>query len=78
MVELISALQNPEALITLAVLVLAVGLFVSGSLAPELTGLLSLGLLVATGVLTPPEALAGFGSPATLDDFFSGPPGNRS
>ena len=66
MVELISALQNPEALITLAVLVLAVGLFVSGSLAPELTGLLSLGLLVATGVLTPPEALAGFGSPALI------------
>ena len=66
MVELISALQDPEALITLAVLVLAVGLFVSGALAPELTGLLSLGLLIATGVLTPPEALAGFGSPALI------------
>ena len=66
MVELISALQAPEALITLAVLVLAVGLFVSGALAPELTGLLSLGLLIATGVLTPPEALAGFGSPALI------------
>ena len=66
MVELISALQAPEALISLAVLVLAVGLFVSGALAPELTGLLSLGLLIATGVLTPPEALAGFGSPALI------------
>ena len=66
MVELISALQAPEALITLAVLMLAVGLFVSGALAPELTGLLSLGLLIATGVLTPPEALAGFGSPALI------------
>ena len=66
MVELISALQDPEALITLALLVLAVGLFVSGALAPELTGLLSLGLLIATGVLTPPEALAGFGSPALI------------
>ena len=66
MIELISALQDPEALITLAVLVLAVGLFVSGALAPELTGLLSLGLLIATGVLTPPEALAGFGSPALI------------
>ena len=66
MVELISALQDPEALITLAVLMLAVGLFVSGALAPELTGLLSLGLLIATGVLTPPEALAGFGSPALI------------
>ena len=66
MVELISALQDPEALITLAVLVLAIGLFISGALAPELTGLLSLGLLLATGVLTPPEALAGFGSPALI------------
>ena len=66
MAELISALQHPQALITLAVLVLAVVLFISGALAPELTGLLSLGLLVATGVLTPPEALAGFGSPALI------------
>ena len=66
MVELISALQNPQALITLAVLALAIVLFITGALAPELTGLLSLGLLVASGVLTPPEALAGFGSPALI------------
>ena len=66
MAELIGALHDPEALITLAVLLLAVGLFISGALAPELTGLLSLGLLIATGVLTPPEALAGFGSPALI------------
>ena len=66
MAELISALQNPQAVITLAVLALAIVLFITGALAPELTGLLSLGLLVATGVLTPPEALAGFGSPALI------------
>ena len=66
MADLIGALNDPEALITLAVLILAVMLFISGALAPELTGLLSLGLLIVTGVLTPPEALAGFGSPALI------------
>ena len=66
MADLIGALNDPEALITLAVLMLAVMLFISGALAPELTGLLSLGLLIVTGVLTPPEALAGFGSPALI------------
>ena len=66
MADLIGALNDPEALITLAVLILAVMLFISGALAPELTALLSLGLLIVTGVLTPPEALAGFGSPALI------------
>ena len=47
--ELISAIQNPHALITLAVLSLAIVLFITGWLAPELTGLLSLGLLISTG-----------------------------
>ena len=51
MAELSSAIQDPHALITLAVLILAVVLFISGALAPELTGLLSVGLLMATGVL---------------------------
>ena len=66
MAELSSALQNPQALITLAVLGLAVVLFITGVIAPELTGLLSLSLLIATGVLNPQEALAGFGSPALI------------
>jgi len=66
MAELSAALQNPQALITLAVLVLAVVLFVTGGLAPELTGLLSVALLVSTGVLTPEQGLAGFGSPALI------------
>ena len=66
MAELISTIQDPQALVSLAVLALAVGLFISGALAPELTGLLSVGLLMATGVLGPEEALAGFGSPALI------------
>ncbi|MGC6483706.1 MAG: SLC13 family permease [Synechococcus sp.] len=66
MVELTAALQDPQAQITLAVLALAVVLFVTGALAPELTGLLSVGLLMATGVLTPEQGLAGFGSPALI------------
>ena len=53
MAELISTIQDPQALISLAVLILAVVLFVSNALAPELTGLLSVSLLMATGVLRP-------------------------
>ena len=66
MAELSAALQHPQALITLAVLVLAVVLFITGALAPELTGLLSVALLVSSGVLTPEQGLAGFGSPALI------------
>ena len=66
MVELTAALQNSQAQITLAVLGLAVVLFVTGALAPELTGLLSVALLMSTGVLTPEQGLAGFGSPALI------------
>ena len=66
MAELSSALNNPQALITLGVLALAVVMFITGLIAPELTGLLSLSLLIATGVLNPQEALAGFGSPCLL------------
>ena len=66
MYELGAVLQNPQALITLAVLVMAVVLFISGALAPELTGLLSVAMLMATGVLSPQKALAGFGSPALI------------
>ncbi len=64
--ELTAALQNHEAVITLIILVIAVMLFISGVLAPELTGLLSVGLLIGSGVLTPQKALAGFGSPALI------------
>ncbi len=66
MPELSQAVLQPHALITLAVLVGAVVLFVGGWLAPEVTGLLTAGLLIATGVLSPGEALSGFGSPAVI------------
>ncbi|KGG13298.1 MULTISPECIES: SLC13 family permease [Prochlorococcus] len=66
MYELRAVLENPQALITLGVLLLAIVLFISGYLAPELTGLLSVALLMATGVLSPQKALSGFGSPALI------------
>ncbi len=66
MYELSVALQNPKAVITLVVLFLAVGLFISSALAPELVGILSVSLLIASGVLSPQKALAGFGSPALI------------
>jgi di/tricarboxylate transporter len=52
--------------ITLAVLAGSVALFISGWLAPEITGLLAAALLIVTGVLKPGEALEGFGSPALI------------
>ena len=70
MVELGVALQNGDALITLAVLLLAVVLFISGAMAPELVGLLSVALLMIGGVLTPLEALSGcllYTSPSPRD-----------
>ena len=66
MSDLLAALLQPGALVTLVVLLGSVVLFVSGWLAPELTGLLAAGTLVATGVLQPSEAVAGFGSPALI------------
>ncbi|MCT0223600.1 SLC13 family permease, partial [Synechococcus sp. CS-1328] len=59
--DLLQAALQPQALITLLVLALAIVLFISGWLAPEVTGLLVAGLLMATGVLKPAEALEGFG-----------------
>lgn len=66
MTELLQASLQPGALITLAVLALSIVLFVWGVIAPEVTGLLAVGLLMATGVLKPGEALEGFGSPALI------------
>ncbi len=64
--ELSAVFDNPHAVVTLAVLLLAVVLFIAGALAPELIGLLSVALLMATGVLPPQKALLGFGSPALI------------
>ncbi|MCP9858577.1 MULTISPECIES: SLC13 family permease [unclassified Cyanobium] len=57
---------TPDGLITLAVFVGAMVLFVSGWLAPEVTGLLAAALLVSFQVLKPDEAVQGFGSPALI------------
>jgi di/tricarboxylate transporter len=57
---------TPEGLITLAVFVGAMVLFVTGWLAPEVTGLLAAALLVTFKVLKPDEAVQGFGSPALI------------
>jgi di/tricarboxylate transporter len=53
-------------LITLAVLAGAISCFIGGWLAPELVALLAASALIATRVLSPADALAGFGSPALL------------
>jgi di/tricarboxylate transporter len=53
-------------LITLLVFAGAIALFISGALAPEVVGLLAAALLVAFRVLTPEEAVQGFGSPALI------------
>ena len=60
------AVLQPGALVTLLVLAGSIVLFIGGWLAPELTGLLAVGLLVAAGVLDSAEAVAGFGSPALI------------
>ncbi|AFY27536.1 SLC13 family permease [Cyanobium gracile] len=57
---------TPAGLITLAVFVGAMVLFVTGWLAPEVTGLLAAALLVSFQVLKPDEAVQGFGSPALV------------
>lgn len=66
MTDLLQASLQPGALITLVVLALSIVLFVWGVIPPEVTGLLAAGLLMATGVLKPGEALEGFGSPALI------------
>ena len=66
MSDLLTAILQPGALITLAVLVGAIVLFITGWVAPELTGLLAAGLLMATGVLKASEGVGGFGSPAVI------------
>jgi di/tricarboxylate transporter len=64
--DLVSAMLQPGALITLLVLAGSIVLFIGGWIVPELTGLLAAALLIVTGVLKPAEALEGFGSPALI------------
>ena len=62
----LSAAQQPAGIITLLVFAVSILLFVTGWLAPEVTGLLAAALLVAFRVLKPDEAVQGFGSPALI------------
>ena len=55
-----------ESIITLLILLLAVVLFSTAALPPEMVGLLCMALLMVSGVLSPAEALAGFASPAVV------------
>jgi di/tricarboxylate transporter len=66
MSSFLEAASNPAAAITLAIFALAIVLFVTGWLAPEVTGLLAMALLVVFKVLKPDEAVQGFGSPALI------------
>ena len=59
-------INNFDASITVFVLILSIVLFIRNTIAPELTGLLCVGIFIATGVLTPQKALSGFGSPALI------------
>jgi len=58
--------NNLDALITVLVLLLSLILFIRNTIAPELTGLLCVGIFIVTGVLTPEKALSGFGSPSLI------------
>ena len=62
----LAAASTPHGLITLLVFATSLVLFISGWLAPELTGLLAVALLVSFGVLDPQQAVKGFGSPALI------------
>jgi len=58
--------NNFDAFITVVVLIMSIILFIRNTIAPELTGLLCVGIFISTGVLSPETALAGFGSPSLI------------
>ncbi len=58
--------MNIPLILTLSILALAVGLFLSGRVRADVVALLVAALLGVTGVLTAEEALSGFGSPAAI------------
>jgi di/tricarboxylate transporter len=64
--DLVTGVLQPGALITLLTLLGSAVIFIGGWLAPEVTGLLAMALLIVGGVLKPGEAVEGFGSPALI------------
>src|SRR3546814_8349254 len=55
-----------DAILTLAVIVVAVGLFVSEKLPSDVVALVVLASLLVLQLVTPAEAVSGFSSPATI------------
>ena len=45
--------DNFDAFITVVVLIMSIILFIRNTIAPELTGLLCVGIFISTGVLSP-------------------------
>lgn len=58
--------MTPEILTVLSILLLAIILFVSEKLRPDLVALMVLVLLALTGLVTPQDAISGFSSPAVV------------
>lgn len=58
--------MTPEIGLTLAIVLVAIGLFVSERLPVDVVALLVLLAVVVSGLLTPAEAFAGFASPAVI------------
>ena len=58
--------MNPEIITVMAILIIAVILFVSGRVREDVVALLVLVSLVLTGLLTPEEALSGFSNTAVV------------
>jgi len=58
--------MTPDAWITLVLLGIVLACFLGGWLAPEVVAMGAVGIFMASGVLTPQEALAGFASPPLI------------
>lgn len=58
--------MTPSVILLLAIIAVALALFISGRLRVDLVGLLVLATLALTGLVTTQEALAGFSSPAVI------------
>ena len=58
--------MNLEITLVLAILVFAIVLFVTNRIRVDLVGLLVLGSLAITGLVSPPQALSGFSNPAVI------------
>jgi di/tricarboxylate transporter len=58
--------MTPEIITVLVILIVTALLFISNKIRPDLIGLLVLGALALSGVITPAQSLAGFSNPAVI------------